>query len=886
MKTKRTSSLISLVTFVMGVGFALTGLSGCNTEAFCWDCGASSSSSSGDAGAGGNGGAGGLFPTGGGGDGGCIFGCNNTGGGGSGGCTPTNGGIEICDKLDNDCDGTTDVGPMIDFNSIQRCGTCTNNCFTQLLNCDVASIKCIPSGNPGTDPGTCQCDMCAQDYYDLDNNETCEYYCVKSSDTDTLCNNKDDNCNGVKDEDVDLCTSTTDCGRCGRACVTIHGTSQCVNDGMMPCSEANTQCQILQCDCTAPGDCFWDLDNSYATGCEYQCDITNNGVEICDGLDNDCDGKIDAADDLSMDMNIGAVCYGDPDGECATAVHAGTTECQGGAIVCVGANLVVENQNLETCNGLDDDCDGAVDDTPTDSGRPCGASNVAPCAFGVTQCQAAQIVCVGNVDPSMEICDGVDNNCNGMIDDATQGSGVSCGQSNTPPCMMGMIQCVTGSLQCVGARNPQTETCNTIDDDCNGTVDDNISGEGAQCGQSGTAPCTFGTIQCQNGQMTCIGATNPTMETCDGIDNNCDGTVDNQAQGTGVSCGANNTFPCSFGTIQCQAGNLICIGAIDPQPETCDGQDNDCNGVIDNAPAGVGGQCGTTDTGACAYGTYQCQTGSLVCVGAINAQPEACNGVDDDCDGVIDNNATGVGAQCGQTNVGPCEYGMQQCQNGMLVCVGAINPGTETCNSIDDNCDGVVDNNTTDATGTCGTSNIYPCALGTKQCQNGSIVCVGAINPGTETCNGIDDDCDGTIDRTGGQPPTDSTGQCNVPPPPPMGATSPCRAGTKSCTGGSVQCNGSIGPTSTTDTCGVDANCDGALTNQPNLQTDVANCGSCGNNCYAGAVHSNWSCVNGMCQFTGCQSGYYDLNGDQICEYACTYISATEACNAVDDNCN
>ena len=864
------------------LALAGAGASGCNTEAYCFaDCegeGGSSSTMTNTAGTG----VGGFTSSGG--EGGCVFDC--TTGGTGGGCQPTNGGIEICDGLDNDCDGTADNGPDIDFTNIKTCGTCSNNCYTLLINCDPSTITCDPGPSPGTVAGACDCGACAQDYYDLDGDETCEYYCVKSGDDDAVCNKKDDDCDGVKDEDVDLCTSVTDCGKCGNQCVTLHGTSKCVHSGAMPCSDANTQCAIDQCDCTGPGDCFWDLDNSYATGCEYQCDITNGGVEICDGLDNDCDGKIDGKDDLSADMTIGAVCYGDPDGECATAAHAGTTECQGGQAVCVGANLLVQDQQLETCNGKDDDCDGAVDDAATDVGSACGNSNIAPCAFGVTQCQMGMIVCAGNVDPQAEACDGIDNDCDGTIDDMPAGAGVMCGVTDVGPCQKGVIQCVGGSLQCVGAIDPGTETCNGVDDDCDGAVDDNIPGAGAQCGQSNTAPCSFGTMQCQNGQMTCVGAVNPGTETCNNVDDDCDGVVDDSAQGSGVTCGQSGNFPCSFGTILCQGGNLVCVGAVNPQTETCDGSDNDCDGVIDDMPAGAGGQCGQTDVGACAFGTLQCQAGGLTCVGAINPQPETCNGVDDDCDGVIDDTPAGTGTQCGQTDVGPCSFGTTQCQNGAIVCAGAVNPQTETCNNVDDDCDGVVDDSPTDAGGTCGMSNVFPCSFGTKQCQAGAIVCVGAVNPQTEVCDGIDNNCDGQIDLANGQPPADSVGACNVPIPPPAGATSPCMAGTKACTAGVVQCIGSVGPTGPNDTCGVDANCDGQLTSQPNLQTDVSNCGTCGNNCYANAVHSIWACVGGACQFQGCQQGYYDLNGDNQCEYACTFISATEACNGVDDNCN
>jgi hypothetical protein len=87
------------------------------------------------------------------------------------------------------------------------------------------------------------------------------------------------------------------------------------------------------------------------------------------------------------------------------------------------------------------------------------------------------------------------------------------------------------------------------------------------------------------------------------------------------------------------------------------------------------------------------------------------------------------------------------------------------------------------------------------------------------------------------------------------------------------------------DTCGIDANCDDVLTHQPDLDTDVLNCGACGNNCAGNLAHVRSTCVAGSCA-TRCEDGYWDLNGDRSCEYPCTLTSAQEVCNSIDDNCD
>jgi hypothetical protein len=681
----------------LALAVGLGGTSGCTTDAFCYaDCpdtlGTTASTTSGTTGAGG-----GLFDAGQGGQGGadCFPNCGKKDGGT---CVPTNNGVEKCDGIDNNCNGQIDEG--IDFTKPEQCGTCDNDCYQLAKNCAIAGISCKAAAKPG-EKGTCQCSKCDTGWVDLDKDGlTCEYQCQKTSDNDATCNHIDDNCNGLVDEDVDFC-GIDNCGDCGVKCLIPHGQAECTRtDPQKACNApGNTECMLKACSCNGPGDCWWHLDSDPPNTCNYQCDVTNGGIEICDGIDNDCDGKIDAADDLSGDPKIGVACYGSPNGECATLAHQGTTVCEGGAVKCSGPNVLLQGQQLETCNGKDDDCDGIIDNNPTDQGGSCGKSANAPCTKGTLQCKAGALVCVGNIDPGpFEVCNGVDDDCNGIIDDNPVDAVGACDVPPPPPagattaCKAGTKACVGGTIVCQGSVKPvpgAQDGC-AIDANCDGQLTNqaDLSSDPANCGQCGhdcnagavhaiwgcsNAACVF--VACEPGyydlsspkdnkcEYACTYV--QAQEVCNGIDDNCNGQIDENVptpspvQVCGVSPAASTPecqapkvgVTCSQGKWQCTFPAGVCNPTCATAQEVCDSLDNNCNGVLNENVPNYGKPCASDDgkpppgDGACrTTGTYVCNGPAATKCSAVKADcaslpggcTELCDGVDNDCDGLVD----------------------------------------------------------------------------------------------------------------------------------------------------------------------------------------------------------------------------------------------------------
>ncbi len=359
---------------------------------------------------------------------------------------------------------------------------------------------------------------------------------------------------------------------------------------------------------------------------------------------------------------------------------------------------------------------------------------------------------------------------------------MDCAEGDTRPCGSRIGECRQGTERCIQELwtgqceeevGPTDEVCDLLDNDCDENVDEmfNIGGDckvrdERQIEQNGVIACDPETgmplcrleTECNpdndaDGFNACEDCDdddphnfpgNP--ERCDHRDNNCNGFIDEHYD-LGAACVIGQGECRGGGITECAPNELevICVGESgDQNVEICDGLDNDCDTLIDedyqlNAPCEVG-------AGACA------EPGRLVCAAEggtrCDGEPgdpgiETCNGVDDDCDGSEDE-GFGVGDICGE-GVGGCrrEAEIECTPDGDPICpVMAGEPMPEICNFIDDDCNGIVDDNfdvLTDINncGACG--NI--CPLPGPECIDGACFRTFWINEQT----GSDANGDGSV---------------------------------------------------------------------------------------------------------------------------------------------
>jgi len=201
--------------------------------------------------------------------------------------------------------------------------------------------------------------------------------------------------------------------------------------------------------------------------------------------------------------------------------------------------------------------------------------------------------------------------------------------------------------------------------------------------------------------------------------------------------------------------NTVCGPGEFVMPETCDGTDEDCDGEVDEDFPELGQSC-SLGIGSCeSVGEWVCDgEGGTVCdaVPGTPAESDLCNGADDNCDGDVDEDYPEVGDAC-LAGLGACETaGTMQCTGGgtgtECIATVPISGTAETCNGIDDDCDGVVDQDW--AIGEACTLGVGGCeAAGNLKCKDdGTGAECDAVpgEPAPDTCNGADDDCDGATD--------------------------------------------------------------------------------------------------------------------------------------------
>ena len=388
-----------------------------------------------------------------------------------------------------------------------------------------------------------------------------------------------------------------------------------------------------------------------------------------------------------------------------------------------------------------------------------------------------------------------------------------------------------GGWSLCDAIAPSTETCNGVDDDCDGQTDENLSG--APCGQGACK----GHIQCKDGNAACDGAS-ATTETCNGADDDCDGATDDGFLSGGLYLSDDNCGVC---------GNN-CAGAVPHGIASCQ--------IISGKPS-----CAVA---ACDPGYWK--ESAKDCVATAVFSCSAC-AVDADCGG-----DPCEGGYCRPvcSDDAPCLYGY------VCTAVGSLS----TCQPKSGSCSCTPANGAT--VQQCVVSNAFGTCVGEQMCNpaSGWSVC-SAATPKAELCNGEDDDCDGGTDEEVGE-----GGPCDV-----TNKNGSC-PGTWTCTGSSgMFCSGKA---PMPDVCnGLDDDCNGltddAWLNPVTLQYDTMTaCGACGVICPPGQPSADVSCGGQpapSCQFT-CTPGWIDMDNSLEDGCECYFQSPIDFPDGVDQNCD
>ena len=383
---------------------------------------------------------------------------------------------------------------------------------------------------------------------------------------------------------------------------------------------------------------------------------------------------------------------------------------------------------------------------------------------GLSDCTAAV--------PEPEVCDLSDNDCDGNVDEGLNEPGSS-GCKHVGVCEQDVVAtCVNGEWYCaydeVSNYEPIEQSCDAFDNDCDGQTDEGLTDVAASdclkvgvCAGLVKAICNGGAWDCDYADVV---AYEGSESICDGLDNDCDGVTD-EALGGGA-CTIDNAYGSCPGTAICTIdGSLTCDGP-EPASEICDGQDNDCNGELDEGfpDSDDDGKADCVDPdddndSVLDDGDSSGSVGDAPCMAGLFS------GCDDNCrltfnPNQADLDGDGKGDVCDADMDGDGDPNVTDCQPENAA---VSSKATENCyDLIDNDCDGETDEE--------GATN---CQLfyedgdqdGVGVLTSLKCLCVAAVpftatevgdcnddeasvKPGLpEQCNGVDEDCDGQTDE-------------------------------------------------------------------------------------------------------------------------------------------